>query len=120
PTVLERHDESYDFVENCWQGTTGIEKLAELLREIVLIAPDQLQQDMFFGGEMEVEGTAGDARRLHDRVDVRRIRSGTLELHDRGIQHPGPRLAALGFATRRSVWHVPILQHLVSSLTDIT
>jgi hypothetical protein len=75
---------------------------------------------MFLGGEMEVEGTAGNARRFHDRVDIRRICTGTLELHDRSIQHPRPRLAALGFATRRSVWHVSILQHPVSSLTDIT
>jgi hypothetical protein len=71
-------------------------------------------------GEMEVEGTAGNTRRFHDRVDIRRICTGTLELHDRSIQHPRPRLAALGFATRLSVWHVPILQHPVSSLTDIT
>jgi hypothetical protein len=75
---------------------------------------------MFLGGEMEVEGTAGNSRRFHDRVDIRRICAGALELHDRGIQHPLPRLAALGFATRRSVWHSPILQHPVSSLTDIT
>src|ERR1700759_4303578 len=106
PAGLECDDEPDDLVQYSRQVAAGFKKSAQLLGEIVLIASDQIQQDMFFGGEMEVEGTAGNSCRLHDRVDVRRICAGTLEFHDGGIQYPRPRLAALGFATRRSVWHV--------------
>jgi hypothetical protein len=69
---------------------------------------------------VEVESAAGNSGSLDDRVDIRRVRAGTLELHDGGIEHPRARFAALGFPTRCSFWHSPIVQHLVDSLTDIT
>ena len=75
---------------------------------------------MFLGGKVKVEGAAGDSGSLDDRVDIRRMCAGTLELHDGGIEHPRARLAALCFAAGRNVLHAPYSAASGRSLTDIT
>ena len=97
-----------------------VEKSAQLFGEVVLVPSDQFEQDVFLGGKVEIKGAAGNSRGFDDRVDICRVRSGALELYDGGIEHPRTRFPSLCFATRRSVWHSPILQYQSDSLTYVT
>jgi hypothetical protein len=75
---------------------------------------------VFFGWKVKVERAPGYSRGLDNGVDIRRVRAGTPELHDGGIQQSRARFAALRFASRRSFWHATIVQHASCSLTYVT
>ncbi len=73
PANLELDDEPDDLFEDGFQIMPGLQEPTEFLAQVVLVAADQLEQNMLFGWEVKVERTSGDSRGFDDGVDVGRL-----------------------------------------------
>src|SRR5215210_6166192 len=85
-SALQPHDKADRLSQYGGQVASGVDIATQLLRNALLLAPLQLQQDMFLGGEVKEKGAMCHAGGCHDRADVSRSETGSLELGDGGSQ----------------------------------
>ena len=78
-----------------------VEEARELRSDPRLLTALQLQQNVLFGGEVEVERAVSDARGGHDGADLGCGHAGALELRDGRTQDALARLKPARFARRR-------------------
>lgn len=120
PTILEIDDKPDDLLEDGFQIVPGLQESTEFFAEVVLVAPDQLEQNVLFGREVKVERASGNSRGFDDGVDVSRAGADSLELDDGRVEYARTRPTTLGFAARRGLSHASIVPHKSDSPTDVT